>query len=573
MARTRATGAFAAIGGVGAAIALLTGPLGARADELADLRANQELLQKRIDQLSQAPPQAPPYVPGFGPETHKEIAGTPAAGGSFPRSFLIPGTDTSLRIGGFATGIVTWWLKGAAVGGQLNSQGGNVNQTFYDGPGGTGNLASIPLNNTVGHSRSSALDFSARNSRVLFDARTPTAWGQAKAYIEFDFAFNNTNTVLSSNQGVASSAITRFRKGYAVLGGLLAGQDTGIMHDPDADAEYVDQGGEATSNGRARVPQVRYTYAGPYGTVFNFGVEQPVPRLQGPFGQADIDAEQIPNITACSVTGSGGTLTTQTPATLACLGSQAFFSPLKSAWPEAIATARINQPWGHVQIGAVVRTDQLNDGQYFDRTYVGYGGTISGDAHPFSGNPGPLGKDDLGFMFIAGTEIGGQEANGSGVVTNFGAPIIVPGVGPRGSAALVDPLTNAAWNARDSSQSLPATAIVNGINVRQAYDRLVRTQSPQSYGAKIWYQHWWTESLRSTLGISGIYNSMNTNILAAATPTTTNNKQLSIAHANLYWSPVAFVDFGGEYAWGHRVNIRNFKGDSYTIEGLMRVRF
>ena len=26
------------------------------ADELADLRANQELLQKRIDQLSQAPP-------------------------------------------------------------------------------------------------------------------------------------------------------------------------------------------------------------------------------------------------------------------------------------------------------------------------------------------------------------------------------------------------------------------------------------------------------------------------------------------------------------------------------------
>jgi len=82
MPRTLATGAFAAIGGLTAAVALLTGPRAATADELADLRANQELLQKRIDQLSQAPPQAAPYVPGFGPETHKEVAGIPAVGGS-----------------------------------------------------------------------------------------------------------------------------------------------------------------------------------------------------------------------------------------------------------------------------------------------------------------------------------------------------------------------------------------------------------------------------------------------------------------------------------------------------------
>src|SRR6516165_10601893 len=102
MTRKRNIGSVAATGGLFAAIALLTGPPAASADELADLRANQELLQKRIDQLSQAPPQAAPYVPGFGPETHKEVGGTPVVGGSFPRSFLIPGTDTSLRIGGFA---------------------------------------------------------------------------------------------------------------------------------------------------------------------------------------------------------------------------------------------------------------------------------------------------------------------------------------------------------------------------------------------------------------------------------------------------------------------------------------
>jgi len=212
----------------------------------------------------------------------------------------------------------------------------------------------------------------------------------------------------------------------------------------------------------------------------------------------------------------------------------------------------------------VLRNQVLNDGQYYFSNILGYAGTISGDTHPFSGNPGPLGKDDLGFRFTGGTEIGGQESNGMGVVTNFGAPIFVPGVG------LVNPLTSAAWNARDSSQSLPATAIVNGINVRQAYDRLVKTQSPSSYGASIWYQHWWTENLRSTLEISGIWNAMNTNIVG---PGTTNNKQLSITHANLFWSPVAFIDFGAEYGWGHRITVANFKGDAYTLQAEMRVRF
>src|SRR5438309_1535390 len=56
MTTRRKFGSAAAIGGSIAAIALLAASSVARADELADLRANQELLQKRIDQLSQAPP-------------------------------------------------------------------------------------------------------------------------------------------------------------------------------------------------------------------------------------------------------------------------------------------------------------------------------------------------------------------------------------------------------------------------------------------------------------------------------------------------------------------------------------
>jgi len=106
MTRRRSVRVAATRGAIGAAVLIFSGIPASKADELADLRANQELLQKRIDQLSQAPPPgAPgPYVPGFGPQAPGAGVGAPIVTGSFPRSFLIPGTDTSLRIGGYANG-------------------------------------------------------------------------------------------------------------------------------------------------------------------------------------------------------------------------------------------------------------------------------------------------------------------------------------------------------------------------------------------------------------------------------------------------------------------------------------
>ena len=48
-----------------------------------------------------------------------------------------------------------------------------------------------------------------------------------------------------------------------------------MFHDPDADAELLDFGGSASSPGRARVPQIKYTYQGPYGLVLVGGIENP----------------------------------------------------------------------------------------------------------------------------------------------------------------------------------------------------------------------------------------------------------------------------------------------------------
>src|SRR5271167_2796786 len=93
MTRTRTIGTLAAIGGLTAAIALLTGLPAATADELADLRANQDLLQRRIDQLAQGQLPAAGGIPGGGPGSAlgaQAIPGQQIIGGSFPRSFLIP---------------------------------------------------------------------------------------------------------------------------------------------------------------------------------------------------------------------------------------------------------------------------------------------------------------------------------------------------------------------------------------------------------------------------------------------------------------------------------------------------
>ena len=164
MSGKRNIGSMAVVGGLSAAIALLTGLPAVSADELADLRANQELLQKRIDQLSQAPPPAPgQFVPGFGPETRPAAA--PVTTGSFPRSFLIPGTDTSLRIGGIAWTDIIWVPHGSRAAQVLNNTGGNPDGS-QDGIGGTGNLPNIPLNNSTAHSRAESFTISSRPSRL-----------------------------------------------------------------------------------------------------------------------------------------------------------------------------------------------------------------------------------------------------------------------------------------------------------------------------------------------------------------------------------------------------------------------
>src|SRR5215469_13223494 len=115
----------------------------------------------------------------------KAVPGVPAGGGSFPRSFLIPGTDTSLRVGGFVDITSLYFLQGANSGNpgtpsSNSGQNGNMNgipvgQVFIPGRGSVAASAN--------HSRGNGVFmFSPQQSRLDIETRTPTPWGESRTF-------------------------------------------------------------------------------------------------------------------------------------------------------------------------------------------------------------------------------------------------------------------------------------------------------------------------------------------------------------------------------------------------------
>src|SRR5207302_5213276 len=138
------------------------------------------------------------------------------------------------------------------------------------------------------------------------------------------------------------------------------------------------------------------------------------------------------------------------------------------------------------------------------------------------------GQDSIGGGLAGGDGFGDMLANNVGLATNFGGA-----------------LNGQAFNATDSRSNFSVN--------RALYDSAVLAKTITSFSARIYYEHWWTDQLRSDVDFSMNHNdipslikTVGTNGLGAA------NKELTLTHINLIWSPVAFVDIGIEGAWGHR---------------------
>jgi Porin subfamily/DcaP outer membrane protein len=552
MTRTHTIGTLAAIGGVTATIALLTGLPAASADEISDLRANQELLQRRIDQLAQGQPPAPGGIPGGGPGSPfgaQATPGTPVGGGSFPRSFLIPGTDTSIRVGGFVDLTGLYFLNGA------NS--GNPG-TPSSNSGQNGNLNAIPLGQigppvnaaqALNHSRGNGVFmFSPQQSRLNVETRTPTAWGESRTFMEFDWSGSNNFDPLSAQQAGGDSLLPRLRFAYGTLGGFLAGQAISNFSDADADTESMEFGGSAGSTGGYRVPQVRYTLAGPYGSAFSVSAEQPTTGLIVPAGTISNDQLLSANQNAPGpVTNPLAPLIPATCNGGPCIGTgitpgtttQA--NPAQVFAPTLTAASYWAQPWGHVDFAGVLVPNRINDGHFVDRTYLGYGGHFSGDVKPgwFAWE-----KDDFLFSVIAGEGIGNYSSGGLATAFNEATNFSI-------ATACATPVPGCT-----------GLAAASNVLVKQIF----------SYSANGGYQHWWTPNLRSTIAAGIAHQDVDSQLIG---PTEANsaNKELWNAFVNLVWNPVAFITTGVQYMYGHRVVVSNAKGNENVLIGKFRVAF
>ncbi len=553
MTRTHTIGTLAVIGGVTATIALLTGLPAANADELADLRANQELLQRRIDQLAQGQPPAAGGIPGGGPGSPfgaQAAPGVPVGGGSFPRSFLIPGTDTSIRLGGFVDLTSLYFLNGAnsANPGTPTSnsgQNGNLNAI----PVGQINIPGLgPVAQSANHSRGNAVfTMSPQQSRINIETRTPTAWGKSRTFMEFDWSGSNNFVPLSAQQAGGDSLVPRLKFAYGTLGGFLAGQAISNFSDADADTESMEFGGAAGSTGGQRIPQVRYTLAGPYGSAWSFSAEQPITSMIVPSGT--ISNDQLLNSTPFGLTSPTAPLV---PATSFCngvlctgsgitAGTTTQFNPAQTFAPTLTAASYWAQPWGHVDFAAVLVPSRVNDGKFVDRTFLGYGGHVSGDV-----KPGWFGyeKDDFLFSFVAGEGIGVYSSGGLATAFQLASNFSV------------------ATSCATPTATCTGLASASNILVSQIF----------GYSANGGYQHWWTPNLRSTIA-AGVAAQDVPFQLIGPTEANSANKQLWNAFVNLVWNPVAFITTGVEYMYGHRVVVSNAKGNENVLIGKFRVAF
>jgi len=500
--------------------------VGAEADDVA---ANQDLLDARINQLAntgQNPGSGSAYSIDQNP-----TAGSAVLSGSFPRSILIPGTETSLKITGWISLHSDYWLTG----GPPNASPDTANT------GATGQLQVIPLRNSVAAARSNNIfSQSPSPSRLIVETRTPTAFGEARTVMAWDWA-GSTSSVPGGTAplSVSNNLIPRLIYAYGTLGGLLAGQANSNFRDPDAGAEVVEFGGNSGAAGVTRVPQVRWTTQ-TWGGSLSVSAEAPETDIGTPAGVSGSDAGNTSTVTtSCPV---GAAASTGTPGNSTCTSTllasgQLPLNIAKASAPDLTTAFYVPQPWGHFSISAVLRPGlDVTDGQFFSRNFIGYGGHGGLDV-----KPGWFGweKDDITLQFAGGQALGRYLNSNTNfaVATNYGAS------GKYG--AFGGPTTAAA-----------------------AASVLVKPTT--EWGGEVGYQHWWLANLRSNISFGINHHDIPANLIGT-TQAGSINKELMTAHGNFIWNPFGSLEVGLEYMWGKRRVVSNQTGTENVLINRIRI--
>jgi len=229
------------------------------AQDIATLKAQIAQLTKKVDQLEALSKKTPPTITTGATSTTTSqnipVAATttprssPIAAvsaedvvtkGTLPGSFRVPGTDTSVKIGGY--------VKLDAI----EDTGESYGQSYA-------HFFEIPLKNSIQSQQSSQTTFGAQQSRINLETSTPSRFGEIRTFIEGDFfgssaANSNTNAYGFALRHAYGSV------GSPVTGQVLAGQTWSNFMDVAAMPETLDYIGPAGTL-FVRQPQIRYTHA------------------------------------------------------------------------------------------------------------------------------------------------------------------------------------------------------------------------------------------------------------------------------------------------------------------------
>jgi len=208
------------------------------ADELSDMKAALAKLQAKVDQMeTQQKAKAAESVPA-----------NVVTGGDMPGSFKLPGSDTSIKLGGYVQLDAAYDIKG--------DQGRAVS------------LADVALNGGAGAKRKGTTTFSARTSRLNLETQTNTKGGPLKTRIEFDFF------TADGSETYSNGAHPRLRHAYGTYAGFLAGQTWSNFMDVDSLPDTLEFAGP-TGQVFIRQPQIRYTMSTGQNSNLAVAIENP----------------------------------------------------------------------------------------------------------------------------------------------------------------------------------------------------------------------------------------------------------------------------------------------------------
>jgi len=213
-------------------------------DDISGLRQQLDAMKERLAKLE-----------ADKAEKRRVSAAAAVEAGDKPRSWKLPGTNTSMNIGGF--------VKFSA---QYNFTGGPFGNGLT-GVEGAGAGAYTSVDGSQGDRRFNGghFEFTARRSRFWIQTWTPTDWGELRTYLETDFvarvgaSSNPTQTVSGAVAIGAAGEMLRLRHAYGTLGPVLIGKTNTLFGGLIGLPELLDDGAPLAP-GALRIPQIRYTH-------------------------------------------------------------------------------------------------------------------------------------------------------------------------------------------------------------------------------------------------------------------------------------------------------------------------